>query len=372
VWPIDTDRRLWELIFTGRADIGRALIVGDPFVIVRNFPEEQRNQLLNASENDEPNPLRAMSGSTRKTTRLIAPPPLEPGERVGVIAASGPVDPKLLRKGTEFLSSLGFKVITGPCIHERMGYLAGSDEQRVSDLNGMIRDPGIRALFFARGGYGAMRLLDSVDSDSLCKDPKLVAGMSDVTALQLSLFTRRRFVTLSAPMPAGQIGSGPDELTRQSFVEALMRPLPGRDLLSQVHDRVTVLRHGQGAGYLVGGCLSIICALMGTPHCPSFHNCILFLEDVNEPLYRVDRMLTQLKLAGILERISGLILGYFLGPRRSDLRREVEKRAMELAKDAQFPIISGFPHGHALPNLTIPHGMPCHIETEPLRLTITT
>ena len=215
-----------------------------------------------------------------------------------------------------------------------------------------------------------MRLLDAVDCESLREDQKLIAGMSDLTALQLSLFTRCRLVTLSAPMTAGQIGNGPDELTRQSFVYALMSPLPGRDLLTQVRDKVTVLKHGQGSGYLVGGCLSMICALLGTPHCPDFRDCVLFLEDVNEPLYRVDRMLTQLKLAGILDRINGLILGHFLGPRRANLQREVEKLAMELTERAHYPAISGFPHGHALPNLTIPHGMPCRLETEVPLLTI--
>ncbi|MEW6113010.1 MAG: LD-carboxypeptidase, partial [Thermodesulfobacteriota bacterium] len=228
------------------------------------------------------------------------PPPLKPGQKVGVVAASGPVDLRLLGKGIEFLSNLGLKVSTGSCIHERIGYLAGSDEQRASDLNCMIQDPDIRAVFFARGGYGSMRLLDAVDCATLHKDPKLIAGMSDLTALQLSLFTRCRLATLSAPMIAGQIGNGPDELTRQSFVDALMRPLPGRDLLSAVRDGVNVLKHGRGSGPLVGGCLSMICALLGTPHCPDFSDCVLFLEDVNEPLYRVDRMLTQLKLAGIL------------------------------------------------------------------------
>jgi muramoyltetrapeptide carboxypeptidase len=286
------------------------------------------------------------------------------------VAASGPVDRQLLGGGIEFLSTLGFKVIAGSSVHERMGYLAGSDEQRASDLNCMIQDPNVRAIFIARGGYGVMRLLDAVDCQNLRKDPKLIAGMSDLTALQLSLFTRCRLVTLSAPMTAGQIGNGPDEQTRQSFVDAVTKPFPGRDLLLQVRDRVKVLRHGQGSGYLVGGCLSMVCALLGTPHSPDFRDCILFLEDVNEPLYRIDRMLTQLKLAGILDRINGLILGYFLGPRRSNLQRDVEKRAMELTGNAHFPVISSFPHGHALPNLTIPHGMPCRLETEPPRITI--
>ncbi|MEW6533448.1 MAG: LD-carboxypeptidase [Thermodesulfobacteriota bacterium] len=314
--------------------------------------------------------MHTMSDSSPQTPTLIVPSPVEPGQKVGVVATSGPVDRKLLDKGMEFLSGLGFKVIAGSCIHERMGYLAGSDEQRAADLNCMIQDPNVRAIFFARGGYGAMRLLDLVDCDTLREDPKLIAGMSDLTALQLSLFARCRLVTLSAPMIAGQIGNGPDELTRQSFVDAVTKPFAGRDLLSAVHDKVNVLRHGRGSGCLVGGCLSMICALLGTPHCPDFHACVLFLEDVNEPLYRVDRMLTQLKLAGILDRINGLILGHFLGPRGSHLRREVEKRAVELTENARFPIISGFPHGHALPNLTIPHGMPCHMETRPLRLTI--
>lgn len=143
-----------------------------------------------------------------------------------------------------------------------------------------------------------------------------------------------------------------------------------RDPFSSLNDSVRIVRPGKASGRLVGGCLSLVTSLLGTPHCPEFKDTIIFLEDVNEPPYRLDRMLTQLKLAGVFDGIKGVILGYFLGQDSEDLLPEAERILLDLIGDCPIPILSRFPHGHALPNLTIPHGLPVTLDTETRSITV--
>ncbi|MFC1835094.1 LD-carboxypeptidase [Thermodesulfobacteriota bacterium] len=296
---------------------------------------------------------------------LIIPKPLKRGDLVAVVATSGPVEEANLNHGLEFLNGLGLSVVVGSNAIRNLGYLAGSDSERCMDLNAMLRNPDVRGIFFARGGYGVMRLLDSLDCGALQRDPKLLLGMSDITALQLSLFARLRLVTLSGPMIAGQLSRGLDALTEEWFVKSLMHPLAGRDLVPPVPNGLKVVRHGRGEGQLVGGCLSMVAALMGTPHAPDFTNTVLLLEDVHEPLYRLDRLMTQLKLSGVLDRLAGLLIGHIIGPKGRNLREEFEALVLDVTSGTGYPILSGVPHGHALTNLTLPHGVPVELKTDP-------
>ena len=173
--------------------------------------------------------------------------------------------------------------------------------------------------------------------------------MSDITALQLSVLSRFNLLTFSGPMIAGQVGEGLDDISKEWFVRALTEPLNDRNLWPP-DSSIRVLRKGSAQGRLIGGCLSLVTALMGTPHAPDFANSILFLEDINEPPYRIDRMLTQLRLAGALAKVEAFLLGDFRGPDGEDLGQEVDKILLELTADRPVPIISGFPHGHVLPN----------------------
>ncbi len=301
---------------------------------------------------------------------VVIPPAVVPGDSVGVVAASGPVDPALLARGLEFLQRKGFRVVCGRHTLECNGYLAGTDQQRCADLNSMLRDPHIRAVLFARGGYGIMRVLESLDYEAVKRDPKLVLGMSDVTALQLSLLARSRLVSLSGPLLAGQIGTGLDPLSDEWLTRALTEPLDARELLPPGPSSLRVLRSGTAHGVLLGGCLSLVTALLGTAHAPSFRGAILLLEDVNEPLYRIDRMLVQLKLAGVLADAVGVVLGHFVGPDGEDLGEAADRLVLETTADSPIPIISGFPHGHVLPNLTVPHGIPVELRTSPPSLRV--
>ncbi len=302
--------------------------------------------------------------------RLLIPEPLRPGDMVGVVAPCGPVEEGALMHGIAFLERLGFRVVQCDDCTNQEGYLAGPDRQRLENLNSMLVDPEIRAVLFARGGYGSMRILDGIDCGAVRRDPKILLGMSDATALQLSLFTRCGLVSLSGPMVAGQMANGLDETSERSLVEALTRPFAGKDLLLPFAGEVRVIRHGRGRGCFLGGCLSLVTSLLGTSHVPDFSGAVLYLEDVNEPPYRLDRMFTHLKLAGVLGRISGLVLGHFTGPRGSDVSLDAERIATELTDRRPIPMLSGFPFGHALPNLTIPCGVPVELDTNGPRLTV--
>ncbi len=311
--------------------------------------------------------MRSKIARTRQS--LLIPPPLKQGDLVGVIAASGPVTSDLLDNGVRFLEATGLRVKTGKHLYENNGYFAGTDDQRCEDLNAMLSDPEVRGIFIARGGYGSMRLLDRLDEDAIARDVKIIHGMSDVTALQLSMLRRFNLVTFSGPMIAGQVGAGLDEISKESFLQALTDPLSNRNLWP-ANSSIRVLRKGSAEGKLIGGCLSMVVALLGTSHVPDFRDSILLLEDTNEASYRVDRMLTQLKLAGVFRKVKALILGHFLGPDGEDLGPEVDGIVTELTTDKRFPIISGFPHGHVLPNLTLPHGAPVLVETDRAKLKV--
>ncbi|MFH1117835.1 MAG: LD-carboxypeptidase [Pseudomonadota bacterium] len=305
-----------------------------------------------------------------KPQRPRMPDPLQPGDLVGIVAPCGPVEPGLVNAGLEFLERNGLRTLVGIHLRECAGYLAGSDRQRCDDLNSMLRHPEVRGIIVARGGYGAMRILESLDCRAVAEDPKVLLGMSDVTAIQLSLYARCGLTTFSGPMIAGQVSTGLDPVSEQWLKRALMEPVYGRDLIPFNGDGIRVLRHGQAHGPLLGGCLSLVSALVGTPHCPDFTGSVLFLEDVKEPLYRIDRMLVHLRLAGILNRVAGLILGHFIGPRSANQAQEVESVVIELTEDSPVPIISRYPHGHTLPNLTLPHGAEVAMSTDPPSLVV--
>jgi len=310
-----------------------------------------------------------LSDASSPAGGILVPPPLVRGDTVGIVAASGPADPELLAAGMDYLRGIGLRTVPGCFVNECEGYLAGTDHQRCQDLNSMPADPQIRAVLFARGGYGAMRLLDSVDYAALAAHPKLLLGMSDVTALQLALFARCGLVTLAGPMVAGQVGQGLDALSEEWFLKALFEPLSGRDLWPR-GNQLRIVRPGRARGMLLGGCLSLVTSLLGTRYCPDYTGAVLILEEVNEAPYRLDRMLTHLKLSGVLEKINGLVLGHFLGPDSTSLIHEAERIALEFTANAAVPVVSGYPHGHTLPNLTIPIGVPVEMDTEDMRLVV--
>lgn len=293
----------------------------------------------------------------------VIPPPLQIGDTIAVVAPCSPPSMEYLEKGVRFLRSLKLNVVYGNNISKRSGYLAGTDDERASDLNDAFVNEEVRGVFLARGGYGCMRIIDRLDLEGLSRDPKILFGMSDATAIQLFIYKELGLVSFSGPMVAGQLGRGLDPWSEESYIQSLFVRQGGGWASCERQGRIKVIRHGSAKGPLLGGCISIVSELLGTPYMPALSGAILLLEDVNEPMYRLDRMFTQLRLAGIYDRISGIVLGHFIGSDGSDLSDHVEDLVLEMTKQFEFPVVSRFPHGHGLPNVTLPHGMTAILDT---------
>jgi muramoyltetrapeptide carboxypeptidase len=295
----------------------------------------------------------------------LLPPPLRPGDRVAVVAPGGPPRRDALLRGITWLERKKFVVEHGAHLLDRRGYLAGDDAGRADDLNRALADPGLKAVWFARGGYGSQRILPQIDFSHLRSHPKALIGYSDVTVLQAAAWRFAGLSTLHGPMVA--------ELGDSSAFDAasLARALSGAPLEFMLPRRA-VLRAGQGKGPIVGGCLSLLVGLLGTPFDLETRGTILFWEDVNEEPYRIDRMLAHLRLAGRLQGLQGMVIGRLPGCRAH--RRENDIPLAEILKahleGTDYPVVVGFPAGHTTRKVTLPLGRPACLDTVSCRLTI--
>lgn len=247
-------------------------------------------------------------GSAFAGSRL-KPPPLRPGSLIAVVAPAGPVHEAAFTAGVKVLENQGFRVRLGRHVSERLGYLAGTDEARAEDLNEALRDPDVRGIVAARGGYGCGRILDLIDYAAAKADPKVFVGYSDVTALHCAFARKVGLVTFHGPVVAS-LGSKLTRLTLESFLRAVTSTEP-LDVLPMPTDYPPprVVGAGRATGLLAGGNLSLVASLMGTPYELDTRGRVLLLEDVGEEPYRVDRMLRQLALGGKLAHAAGVVLG---------------------------------------------------------------
>ena len=288
-------------------------------------------------------------------------PALSTGDRVAVVAPAGPVDRERLRRGMERLTEMGLQPVPGEASDRVTGYLAGTDDERSRDLSRAFRQGAARGVFYARGGYGTTRILPRLDLEEVAASGRLLVGYSDATALGLALSVKRPFPFLHGPSVAGLGAEAPDH-DEDSLRAGLFGTHPGgRQRLGDLE----TLRGGSARGVVLGGCLSILCALVGTPFEPSLAGRILFLEDVNEEPYRLDRMLTQLCQAGRLEGVAGLLLGQFTGcvPRDATRPSRTTREVLaELAGRLQVPVLAGLPAGHGPGRVTIPLGVQVEID----------
>jgi len=247
--------------------------------------------------------------------RRLLPPPLNPGDTVGLVSPSSATDePFDLQLAREAMQALGFKVKLAPHLAARHGYLAGTDAERAGDLNAMFADREVKAIVCARGGSGAARLLPLLDYGAIRRNPKVLLGYSDITALHSAIHAKTGLVTFHGPIGIGSWNRfNVDQFRRLFFDRELLEyrnPVEEEDELVPRRNRTVTLRGGKARGELVGGNLSVLVALAGSPYMPDFTGRILFLEDVGEAPYRVDRMLSTLKLTGALDRIAGFIFGH--------------------------------------------------------------
>jgi muramoyltetrapeptide carboxypeptidase len=264
-----------------------------------------------------------------------------------------------------YLEGRGYRVEVGAHALGNDGAFSGTDEERLSDLNGMLRDPRVRAIMALRGGYGTPRLLDRIDYSAVRRDPKIVVGYSDITALQLSLFRKAGLVSFSGPLGAVEFAGAPDPQTEESFWRLVTsRRTRGRLPLPEDHPLLT-RQVGIGEGPLLGGCLSLVVAMLGTPFSPDYRGAVLALEDVHEQFHRLDRMLTQLRLAGVMGRASGFLLGQFTNTSAADPAHpfhDLEAVFQSVMKGVPGPILAGFPYGHVPCKVTLPWGIPVRVD----------
>ncbi|MCC6766447.1 MAG: LD-carboxypeptidase [Deltaproteobacteria bacterium] len=289
---------------------------------------------------------------------MILPPPVRPGETIGVVAPGGAVKADALESGVASLEALGFRVRLGAHVLARRRYLAGTVEMRHADLVAMLVDPDVGAIVCARGGYGTSHLLPLLDPALLTARPKLVVGYSDVSPLLGWIIERCGVVALHGPMVATDLAKGLSARAAARLVDLLASPgSPWREPVADV------VAGGGATGRLVGGCLSSLVALLGTPYAVETTGAVLFLEDVAERPYRVDRMLTHLRLAGKLDAVAAVVLGSFaecdgVG---EDVVAEVFR---DFFADAPYPVVAGFPAGHLSENLPLALGLPVRVDAD--------
>jgi muramoyltetrapeptide carboxypeptidase len=286
------------------------------------------------------------------------PARLRPGDLIGVIAPASPMDDcTRVERGVRYLESCGYRTITGKHAGKRSGYLAGTDEERAEDIGAMFADRRVNAIICIRGGYGTPRLLARLDYAVIRKNPKIFVGYSDITALHLAFWARARLVTFHGPMLGVDMAGTMDPFAE----EALWRLLtsPSRQLIPPESGGMP-LTPGRGTGRLLGGNLSLLVSLFGTPYQPAFRHALLFLEEIGEEPYRVDRMLTQLRNAGLFRQAAGIALGQFTDCVPKDAGKPsqtVEEIVRECAAGSSRPFVAGLPFGHERKMVTIPVGV---------------
>jgi muramoyltetrapeptide carboxypeptidase len=305
---------------------------------------------------------------------ILKPPRLRRGDVIGLISpASTPLPAEKIEKGARYLEGLGYRIKLGEHVAAQHGYFAGTDAERLSDLNAMLNDPRVKAIFAVRGGYGSPRLLPFVDYQAVRRQPKIIVGFSDITALQLALFRRTGLVTFSGPLPGVEFWQKPDPYTEENF----WRLLTSRRRVGPLHnpnrERLRARIRGRGQGRLLGGNLSLLVSNLGTPFSPDYDGAILVLEDVHEELHRIDRLFTQLRNAGVLDQISGLVLGLFTRCQPSDPAKPHLKLAEifnEVLTWVTAPSVEGFQYGHVARKLTLPFGLEARLDADRGILTV--
>ncbi len=305
-----------------------------------------------------------------RSKNFVRPPALRAGCRVALVAPAGPLlEHDDLARGEELCRALGFEPRLAPNAHRHYGYLAGSDEQRLGDLNAAIADPNVDAVWCLRGGYGMTRILDQVDFAPLRKRPKAIIGFSDITALLNAAQVEAGLVTFHAPMARAPLTA----FSGAHFRRVLAAPhAAGRldrvttpvGVLIPREGRVVTLVPGTAVGPLVGGNLTLLQCLVGTRYFPALEGALLFLEDVGESLYAVDRMLTHLRAVGALQKVAGVIVGQF-----TDLKRGTDDGALgfdEVLRTClaplKVPVAYGFPIGHVDDQWTLPLGVSARLD----------
>jgi muramoyltetrapeptide carboxypeptidase len=287
---------------------------------------------------------------------LLYPARLRQGATIGLVApASPPVEPKNGIEAMERLTAQGFRIKPGKHVEQRDGYLAGTDAERAEDINAFFADPEVEGIIALRGGYGSCRILPLLDYAAIRAHPKLFLGYSDITAMHQAILKESGLVTFHGPNAMEAFLPTNTDYLRSVLMESTS-PQATELFSPQSHDTLKTVIPGRVQGRLIGGNMTCLLRLLGTPYAPDFNGAILFLEDIGEKAYRIDGLFTQLRLAGVLSQISGLVLGVF------DHTDEMEQWRIDgcLEREAEqigVPTVSGAPIGHFPEQIVVPHGV---------------
>lgn len=303
---------------------------------------------------------------------MIKAKALRPGDTLGLIAPSGSLkDVGVVDEAIAMLQRHGFRVKPGESCRSVYGYLAGRDEVRAGDMNAFFADPDVHGIVCLKGGYGTPRILDALDYGLIAQNPKVFVGYSDITALHLALHRCCGLVTFHGPMGVSDTLLQGESFSTGSWLKALTSPEP-LGLLENPADvpGITTLVGGKARGPILGGNLSLVAATFGTPYALQAEGRILFFEDIDEAPYRVDRMLTQLRLAGVFEACAGIVLGDWNNcvPDEGDRSLELLEIFQDVLVPCGKPLIAGFQAGHCRPMISFPFGVEACLDADAGRL----
>ncbi|MBS1911380.1 MAG: LD-carboxypeptidase [Bacteroidetes bacterium] len=309
-----------------------------------------------------------MSSTAATAAGFTRPPRLRRGATIGIVAPSSPQrDDERLRNGIRYFESLGYTVRCGEHLWKRLGYLAGTDDERIEDLNAMIRDPDVRMIVAGRGGYGMTRIIDRVDYRALRRDPKIIVGFSDLTALNMALLKRSGLVSFSGAMAGVDLWDigNIDPLTEEIFWRAITSTRPLRMIRQPEGHPIESLHRGTAEGWLLAGNLTLLASITGTPFLPAGNDAVFMCEEIGEEAYRVDRLLSQLWNSGLLKRANAIAFGAFTNAKPTRISVDplpMEAVLSEYVQRAGVPAIGGLLYGHIPTKLTLPLGVRVRID----------
>lgn len=302
---------------------------------------------------------------------MIKPKVLRKGDTIGLVAPASDASKEKVDKSIEYLESMGFKVKVSESCYSKKGYLAGDDDLRARNINDMFKNKDIDGIICIRGGYGVHRILDKIDYDVIKQNPKVFMGYSDITALHIAINNNSELVTFHGPMTVSDMKEGLDKFSLEVMKEVLMESKDITEIKNPKGEKIVGLIKGKAEGELIGGNLALIAGTIGTPYEVNTEDKILFIEDIGEYTFRIDRMLMQLKLAGKLDCVRGIILGDFNNCIPED---EDDQTLMEVFEDIlvplRVPIIYNLKSGHCTPNITLPLGSKVEIDGDNGRMFI--
>lgn len=302
---------------------------------------------------------------------LIKPKALKKGDLIGLITPSStPNDLTRVEKSVNYFEKLGYNVIVGKNVGKRNSYLAGSDEERIYDIESMFSNREVKGIFCLRGGYGTARLLPHINYDLIKNNPKVFVGYSDISALQMAILSKTGLVTFAGPMPAVDFYENPSEFTEQNFWEMVTDK---RDVitLNTAHEIKSVTNF-KAEGNLLGGNLIVWASILGTEYMPSLNNSVLFLEEIEEAPYRIDRIFAHLKMLKEFNQIKGLVFGQFEDCVDSDENNKItiDELIEHYFGNLKIPILKNISFGHIKNFITVPYGVKVKIDSEKCEIVI--